>query len=173
VNKMPERPPSRPPVAEPFGAPRIAEQTTDHAFGTWHHLVIVVWKRETTVRALMSIGALVRALAKERGTQVGLLSIVEDGAPLPSAEARKVTAEQLHGAPINLSAMAFEGQGFRAAAVRGAITGIGLLARTPYPHRTFGTVKDAAVWIEKETHGDQTRAMMRSGIVGAVSKFRL
>jgi hypothetical protein len=173
INKLPERPSSPPPVAEPFGPPRVSEQTSDHTFGTWNHLVIVVWKHETTVSALRGSGALVRALAKERGFPVGLLTIVEDGAPLPSTEARKVAAEVLHGVPIKLSAMVFEGQGFRAASVRGVITGIGLLARTPYPHRTFATVKDAAIWIEKETHADDTRAMLRSGIAGAVGKLRL
>ena len=173
MSKLPHRSSPRPPTSAPFGPPpRVAEHTRDHAFGTWQHLVIVVWKQQTTVQALRSVGALTFALAKDSGHKIGLLSIVEDGAPLPTAEVRKVTADVLRGVPIKLSAMVFEGHGFRAAAVRGVITGIGLLARTPYPHRTFAMVEDAAVWIEEETRADGPDAMLRGSVARAVARFR-
>lgn len=166
------KPPDRASPSELFGPPRIVEQTSDHAFGTWHHMLIVVWKRETKIQTLRSIESCVRALAKERGTEIGLLTIVEDGAPLPTPEARRVTADVLRGAPIKLSAMVFEGHGFRAAAVRGVITGIGLIAKTPYPHRTFATVDEAAAWIEKETRNNGPGSMLRDSIVRGVASLR-
>ena len=99
-----------------------------------------------------------------------MVTIVEQGAPLPSTQARTVTAEILRTAPIRLSAMVFEGQGFGAAAVRGVITGIGLLARTPYPHRTFATVTEAVSWIERETR--ENESMPRRSVEAAVAEVR-
>ena len=63
---------------------------------------------------------------------------------MPPAASRNELAATLRGASfIKASAVAFEGQGFRAAAVRGVVTGLTALARQPFPHKVFAHV---AMW---------------------------
>ena len=68
---------------------------------------------------------------------------------MPSSEVRTALARFMtEGARvIRSSAVAFEGAGFRAAAVRGVVTGLTMLARQPYPHKVFATMTDAAQWL--------------------------
>jgi hypothetical protein len=51
---------------------------------------------------------------------------------------------------IAISAIVYEPTGFLAAAFRGVVTGLSLLAHQAFPHRMFKDVTDAAEWIEGE-----------------------
>ena len=44
-------------------------------------------------------------------------------------------------------AAVFEGDGFRAAMIRGLLTGFQLLGRLKYPHRVFDTVSECSKWV--------------------------
>lgn len=101
------------------------------------------------VAAMTSAFAAFEARGAAKGKAVGVITIVEQNAPLPSAEARRAMAEFLstRRGRIAASAVVFEGAGFRAAAVRGVVTGLTLVAQQPFPHRVFAVVKDAAAWI--------------------------
>jgi len=52
-----------------------------------------------------------------------------------------------HAADINAFAYVVEGEGFGAAAVRGALSLISLAARYPFPMKVFARVEDAAPWL--------------------------
>jgi hypothetical protein len=77
-----------------------------------------------------------------------LLTVVEAGAPLPTAQARAALARLLHQNPhLIRSAVAFEGSGFRAAAVRAVATSIAVLAQHQFPHRIFPAAGEALRWL--------------------------
>src|SRR5262249_33324306 len=77
------------------------------------------------------------AVVKRDG--IGLLTIVEARTPMPNAQARDALAAFLKEASgyIRASAVIFEGNSFRASAVRGVATGLTLLAKQPFPHKFF------------------------------------
>jgi hypothetical protein len=61
-----------------------------------------------------------------------------------------------------------EGTGFRAAAVRAALTGLQLVSKSPYPTRVCASVREALSWImphmrdgkaRQETVGDAVQAI--------------
>jgi hypothetical protein len=67
------------------------------------------------------------------------------------------------GADMSCIAVAVEGRGFTASAMRAAVTGIGLAVRLQFPLSCFATLDEAALWASKET----TR---RGGSLGTVAE---
>jgi hypothetical protein len=135
----------------PTGNPpaAVVVRDSDYCVATWGDVFIVIWRQETRLDAARGLDALLAAFGKERPRGCGLLTVVEQDAPMPTSEVRAAIAKFLNngGGTIKSSAVAFEGTGFRAAAVRGVVTGLTMLARQPYPHRVFATVQDALTWL--------------------------
>lgn len=76
---------------------------------------------------------------------MGFLLDASGEVPLPSSEVRSYAAEMAakHAGGMLVHVTLMPGEGFRAAAIRGALTGIFFLARSPYP-RFVVTDLDAA-----------------------------
>jgi hypothetical protein len=127
----------------------IHELTEDHLVLTWERCVGVVWKRETTIAGMAKVEAVFKEQLTRYQTGLYLLTVIEEGASLPPAEAREAVAIFLRTAAgkIRMSAVVHEGSGFRAAAVRSVVTGLSMLVRLPYPHEIFATVEQAAKWL--------------------------
>jgi hypothetical protein len=137
------------------GSPRRVEEDEDHVVGLFHRVLIVDWRKEMTPAAMKGLERhLVEHSRRARG-RVVFFTVIEHGASLPSNEVRTLNAGLLRACPIQLSVLVFEGTGFQAATVRGVGTGIGLLARTPCPHRAFSSVGQAADWVEAQTVNDE------------------
>ena len=121
----------------------------DYCFARWNAIFIVIWRHETTSEGVHILGGKLKEHHDAYPGGGGLLTIIEQGAPMPTSEVRTDLARFLtEGARvIRSSAVAFEGAGFRAAAVRGVVTGLTMLARQPYPHKVFATMADAAQWL--------------------------
>ncbi|MEK7705362.1 MAG: hypothetical protein AAB426_10415, partial [Myxococcota bacterium] len=77
------------------------------------------------------------------------LTLIEQSAPMPSAEARAAVAKGLADPQIGTrcSAVVFEGEGFRSAAVRSVVSGLTLLAKPPYEHKIFANIGEASIWL--------------------------
>ncbi len=130
------------------GGARVHVLDANHCMATWHNFVIVIWRKDTTADAVKQL----RELFQKTSTMtqaVCLLTIVEPNAPPPSSDVRDALAGVLgeFGKLIKFSAVAFEGSGFRAAMVRGVVTGLTMLARMPYPHKVFAGVDDSVRWL--------------------------
>jgi hypothetical protein len=127
---------------------QIYEATRDHVVLTWSNVACAVFKRETTLGGVRSIQSAYDALASRNPEGVYMVTIVEDRAPLPVVEVRDALAKFLASGAgrTKMSAVIQEGVGFRAAAVRGVVTGLAMVARLPYPHKVFGTPTEAARW---------------------------
>ena len=130
------------------GAPVVLGSSTDHLFAGWGSLFMVVWRHETTLAAVADLAPLVTQFAA-RHPRFALLVVVEESASLPSSTVRERIAASLQRvAPyIGASAVVHEGSGFRAAAVRAVLAGLGLIVRPPYPHQIFARVEDAGRWL--------------------------
>jgi hypothetical protein len=120
----------------------------DYCFAEWRDVFIILWRKQTTMEGVERLMELCNAFAAER-PHFFLLTVVEMNAPLPEAKVRERLATFLaqHGQKIKRSAVVFEGSGFRAAAVRGVVTGLTMLARMPYPHKVFAASREAAGWM--------------------------
>jgi hypothetical protein len=148
--------PSRPQLYERSRTPSTALVPTaltddaDHCTGILGPVFVVVWKREVSVAAAKSIQFALRdfAAGSPEG-HVALLTIVEEAAPMPSADSRTALANILrfNAEELICSAVAMRGSGFRAATVRGVATGLSLLARQPFPHRVFASIEQSSAWV--------------------------
>ncbi|WP_438003823.1 serine/threonine-protein kinase [Sorangium sp. So ce321] len=131
-------------------APRFGSSTTvpiepwhlvakhpDYILASWRQILCIIWRRETTNEGVRRLCDACRDFAKQHPRGIGLLTVIESGAPLPPAAVRKELADFLAGASafIRCSAVVVEGAGFRAAAVRSVVTGLSLVARQRYPHQ--------------------------------------
>jgi hypothetical protein len=152
--------------------PDIIERNNDHVLALWSRTVIVVWSHETTVSAVRRLGEHLLARATAVGQPVGLFMVVEESAPLPSSDARSMSAVVLRKAKLAFSAVTFEGSGFRAAMVRAVVTGIGMLAKQPYPHQAFARLEDAAAWVAERTMKGQGDPISQDDLIRAVRIVR-
>lgn len=136
-------------LGDPSPLAVIRAQDPHHCVATWRNVLVVIWRNETQLGAVRSLASHLAQFAEVPPKGCALLTIIEAGAPMPSAEARSELARFMTDAASRLksSAVAFEGAGFRAAAVRGVVTGLTMLARQPYPHKIFSTVQEAAQWL--------------------------
>jgi hypothetical protein len=92
--------------------------------------------------------------------QAGLLAvtIIECGVRAPDDASRMQIRNTLmrHAGELKAFAYVVEGEGFGAAAVRGAISLISLAARYPFPLKVFGRAEDAVPWmLNRPQHGDR------------------
>jgi hypothetical protein len=103
-----------------------------------------------------------------------MLTIIDENAPAPSAEARTAIARLFESGASDVvsSAVAFEGSGFRAAFVRGVVTSLTLLARQPFPHKVFPGVTQAAAWLMPRLPTMTPRAASHLQMVEAIGRWR-
>ncbi len=137
-------------LVAPGGGPLLLTCDGDHLTATWGPVFITLWKKEARVDAARAIQFALRDFAASTPTgRVACLTVIEAKAELPSKDARIAVANLLrfNAESIVCSLNVMEGEGFRAAAVRGVVTGISLVARQPFPHRTSASVALAASWV--------------------------
>jgi hypothetical protein len=79
---------------------------------------------------------------------IALLPCVHVDMPVPSGAARDQIAMMYtrHAQRLRAVAMVVEGQGFRAAAMRAAFTGVNIIQQRPYMTQVFGNFQAALAW---------------------------
>ncbi len=153
----------------------ITATTPDHAFGYLGNVILYMWRRNTTlegVRALNDVASVLKAAASSRVLACGA---VEAGAPMPPADIRAEMSRMMAhtwASIVVASALTFEGTGFQASAVRGVATGLALIARSPFPHKVFGSVSEAATWLVARAGDTGTPAPGLPEIIAAMKKLR-
>jgi hypothetical protein len=98
---------------------------------------IVEWRVNTTLEGCRALRTECERFGKAQRSGVGLLTVIHARAPAPEATERLSIADFLRAGSsyIKASAVVVEGQGFRAALVRGVVTGLTMLAKQAYPHK--------------------------------------
>lgn len=134
-----------------------------HAIGTSDAAMLCLWRTATTYEAVIELQGIAKNLVASSPGKVGFLTVVEAGADLPDGKVRDELAKmfQMVSASVACSALCFEGEGFRAAAVRAITTTINQVARQPFPHKVFGRVDEASRWMQ--THNDALSAIRLGG----------
>ena len=157
---------------EPLGAAHIDR---NHVVGTWRNVFICVWRHQTEESAIVKLKPVIEGLKIRNPAGIAMLTVVEPDADLPTPGARqalpRLFKEVAKG--ISCSALVFEGEGFRAAAVRALTTTFNMVASQPFPHRVCSNVAAAEAMfiggLPASTHGEK---LQRGELVRAVSAFR-
>lgn len=124
------------------------------AVGFTGPVLLQIWRDHTPKEGAQAAVSLAGDLGHSEAPRIGTLIVVADGSPLPSSEVRAL----LSNLPTELGrgvgvALAYEGNGFRAAAVRAVLSGIMLLSRHRVPHDVFPSVERAAAWLAPKIGG--------------------
>lgn len=127
----------------------VITSVPDQSVATWGDAFIIIFHGNTTVPGVRAIDEAVTAFTRARPNGIGIVTIVEETAPMPPSDAREalVSALEAISGTVKVSAVAFEGTGFRAAAVRSVVAGLTMVARQAYPHKVFATVEEAMAWM--------------------------
>jgi hypothetical protein len=133
-------------------------------------LAVSVWNGRATGAQVDRALALIRELVEQNPTGVMLLAVLAKGCGIPDEEARSKLTAGLTRVRTHVRAVAnvVEGQGFGGAALRGALTSIGLVIRPPYPQKVTASVSEAAAFLQQHADG-RLRAM---DIVDGVAAIR-
>jgi hypothetical protein len=127
---------------------RIVASDLHWSSGVWQDAMVVVWRGTTDLARARAATELMREVTRLHGG-VGIVVVVEPESPLPDGATRPIFAKAMRecGSRIAGAAYVIGTGGFMGAAVRGAITGLSLIAREPYPTKTFPSVASAASWV--------------------------
>jgi hypothetical protein len=154
---------------------RVGVLETDHCFATWGPIFICIWRHDTTLAGVNTLTERVADFARTApGDGVGLLTIVEQNAPVPDSKVRDALAgfmKKSAGA-LRSSAVVHEGTGFRSAAVRGVVTGLTMLARQAFPHRVFATVEEGSRWLVGSLRQTANQNVNDDMLIAVVSELR-
>lgn len=149
--------------------------TNNHILATWRNVVILVWRKDTTLEGVADAQRTYDDLAREHANGIFLMTIVEFGAPMPPPDVRDALATFLASGAGHtiLSAVAHEGTGFRAAAVRSVVTGLAVLAKLPYPHKVFATADEACAWFWLNSPVARAWGDRGKALIEAIGEVRL
>ncbi len=128
----------------------IIETSDDLAIGTWADFMFTIFRRSSEVDVVTRSATELRKFAMTRKSGVGMITIIKQKASFPSQKARRVLTDSIAKVNVLASATIMEGQGFRAAAVRGAVTGISMVISPAYPTKIFSRPGEACAWISAE-----------------------
>lgn len=161
------------PAPSPTGAVvRVLPSEASHGIAVAGQTLIVLWKTETSARAVRELATLLSGFAAERG-QVALLQVIGDGAISPDAAARSALANMLkeNEARLVASAVVYEGSGFRASMIRSIVIGISMLSRHECPHTVFASVSEGVAWLTKHL-GERDPALDADGVREVLDQLR-
>lgn len=144
-------------------------QTESLKCGSYGPLFISIWSAQANEEMARQAGLAMRGIAKERG-RIYVLSVLGAETPPPETHVRNMIASTFDELEPHIAAVAnvIEGQGFRAAALRGVLIGMGMMMRRSRPEKVSATVEDAALFIS----GQSDRQLASQGIVRAIEQLR-
>jgi hypothetical protein len=122
------------------------------AHGGVGRVFVGLYRLPSTLARMASVDPRLRELVTHYPDGIAQLWVCEPGslAPIP-AEVSKKGAELYKRFESHTKALAYvlEGQGFRVAAARMALSAIRLVSRTQYPSRMFSTVEEGTHWLRQ------------------------
>jgi hypothetical protein len=132
-------------IATSSSSPRVVYGDVHCIAGTFQNLAIVVWDNDTQTEAMRMVADMLWRLASQFPAGIGLLQVVGERHPPLRGQTRSELNRMLRAAAgyLRCSTLVFEGQGFRAAAMRGLAAGLVMLARWPFPHQVCRTLQAA------------------------------
>jgi hypothetical protein len=117
---------------------------------TWRSMVFPVFgHRAASLESTKNVGRLLEKHGRSLGHgKMVELTILDCNSPVPEADVRAAMDAMVPlVAPYYAGVAAiFEGDGFRAAMIRGILTGFQILSRNKYPQKVFGRPEECATW---------------------------
>jgi hypothetical protein len=128
---------------------RIVIHESDWCCATWQNVFFLDWRGPADVQRAMRVVEAFDAFLRSRRDSIALMTVVNPEAPPPDSDARPIFANKMGSAGSRICGSAYYVpiDGFKGAAVRGAITALALLSRQAYPTRVFPRMPDAASWL--------------------------
>ncbi len=126
----------------------VEHRSAQSVIGTFENVGVAIWKTATSLELVGLLGVTLRRLSRDYDRGIGLIQVVDQAHPPIGSDVRTELHKMLIGASayVRCSTVVYEGHGFRAAAVRGIVTGLSMLARLPFPHNVFAAVPIAVEW---------------------------
>jgi hypothetical protein len=138
-------------IARPtVSLPRVTHRDRDVVVAQVDNLCVVIWRGGVNRSAFEKQREGLASVVDQHPKKSGFLCIIEQGTKPPDDELRRASAEMVkaHAERLRCVACVIEGEGFRAAITRGALTGIMLLIRSSNPPiKFFSTITAAASWM--------------------------
>lgn len=137
----------------------LAEEPGSYAFYTWQNIMIACWSQSATGPAIAKVTVLRQAVHDRHPEGVSVIYLIANEAGLPTAEARAGVKELMARFSKQRAclAIAIQGTGFWASAMRAVITGVRIMVPLSFPMGVFGDVKELAEWLPQ-------RHELRTGI---------
>jgi hypothetical protein len=129
--------------SHPLGPSTFQVIAPEHAVAVYEGILLQLWRTATTADGVK----LVRRTLREFDKQIQLtIVILEDGAIRPDRDARLELDSLGKEIAPRPAMIVYEGDGFKAAAVRAVMTSIGLFTRQALRSRVFGSTESALEW---------------------------
>lgn len=135
----------RPPL--PLGL-RVLDLDEHHGKAVFGPLLLVVWRKETTLAAFQRVAPLILELARAHPSGIGVMQLIEKGATPPDSATKREFLKVLSLAEgqVKHYSVVHEGSGFSAAIFRAVMSGVYTFARPKFPHRVFDSCAEAEAW---------------------------
>jgi hypothetical protein len=150
-------------------SPKVTVRLESLIVGYYRELMVVIWRQQPQALIVQELGDQYHQMVRRFPQGFCVLTIVEDGVPLPDSAARKaITDAEARGMKcIRAIVGVQEASGFLGASIRSVLLGISLAMRVPYKHHISSNVLEAAGWLSQ--HLDR---MDKSEIVDTVYNIR-
>jgi hypothetical protein len=128
--------------------PQIHSADRTHVLATWRGHVVALWDGAPQLPAVQRFAELLAKQVDARPGGVVYLAQLPATLALPDSQVREAFAKAGRAVSGRIAGIAVtvEGDGFRAAAVRAMVTGIGMMVGGRLPLRCFRSLAEAAAW---------------------------
>lgn len=113
-------------------------------------------------------------LAQHSSESISVLTVIDGRSRVPDDAGKTEIRNTVLRHQKQLCAMAYviEGQGFTAAAMRSAISFISLLARYPFPQKTFANIAAATAWTMQQVPSEASHGTSAAEIISVLEVMR-
>lgn len=127
---------------------KIVSFDDGHCVGRYGMVVICAWRKTPSLRTLDVVRRTAAEVLVEYPGGIGSIAVAEQGTPLMGAAEREASSKLLSDFTRTtlFAAMTIEGDGFWSSSARSVVTAISVVARVPFPVRSFRYVNDATAW---------------------------
>lgn len=117
--------------------------------GATNGLVVLDWLKSPTLTAAGRIGESMTRLIRKDGPPQLMLTLANATVGPPDGSTREILTQQINqlGRTLAGVAIAVEGTGFGAAAVRAIVSGMYIVTRPTYPVKIFASVAESSDWL--------------------------
>jgi serine/threonine protein kinase len=113
-------------------------------------VVVIRWRKPPTIVAVEAMDRAIARAIRELGGACMIMPVIDAAMRAPEEDARRSLARSIARFDTSVVAVAYvvRGEGFQAAALRSAITGLMLVARPSHPTKVFAALHEGAAWLQ-------------------------